>query len=235
MPAASYLRSICVIPVTSGADIHDPALWERVFAGWQHLPVRELDGALTPQAETVTDLVISQDRAEVRAGALVLTSWPQSGHDLPALISTLDGGRFVVLRVFGVYLTEVQDKTARLIERLLREEAFAFQSGSRVNLAVSVEGVRADLTSGRIRAGHGSAWGDFYQNNKYAVTAILIVFVIALSAVLLITPIRPYTPIDKLYDLSGRVLSAVLFNIILLGSQFLFFLRHRDVIEWEKP
>ena len=63
----------------------------------------------------------------------------------------------------------------------------------------------------------------------------LVVMMLALVMVLLITPERAYTPLAKVYDLSGRVLSAVLFNIVLLGSQFLFFLRRREVIEWEKP
>ncbi|WP_268238918.1 hypothetical protein [Deinococcus aerolatus] len=39
----------------------------------------------------------------------------------------------------------------------------------------------------------------------------------------------------KVSDLSGRVPSAVLFNVVLLGSQFQFFLRRRPVIEWKEP
>ncbi|CAM3720554.1 hypothetical protein [Deinococcus frigens] len=235
MPAPNYLRSICVIPVTPGTDVQDPALWGRVFTGWRQLPLRESGGSLTAHAEGVFGLVTSQDRAEVRAGAVHLASWPQAAHHLPALVSTLDGGTFVVLRVFGVHLTEVQDQTERLTERLLRERAFTFFPGTRVTLAVSVEGVRLDLTGGRIRAAQGGAWRGFYHRNKYALNVMLVVFVLALSAVLFVTPMRPYTPLGKVYDLSGRVLSAVLFNIVLLGSQFLFYLRHRDVIEWEKP
>lgn len=235
MPAANYLRSICVIPVAPGADIQDQGLWERVFEGWRFMPLHGEDGALTEYAESVVDLVIAHDRAEVREGALVLVSWPQAGQNLPGLVNTLDGGKFVVLRVFGVHLTEVQDRTERLIERLIKEKAFAFSAGTRVTLAISVDGVRTDLTSGRIRLSRGGAWSGFYQKNKYALIVMLVVLVLAVSVVLLVTPDRSYTPLAKVYDLSGRVLSAVLFNIVLLGSQFLFYLRHRDVIEWEKP
>ncbi|MDV6374049.1 hypothetical protein [Deinococcus arenicola] len=235
MPAANYLRSICVIPVTPGADLHNPALWERVFDGWRSSPVRRADGGLTDHADAVIDLVIAHDRAEVRAGALVLVSWPQAGQSLPGLINTLDDGKFVVLRVFGIHLTEVQERTERLIERLLRERAFTFSAGTRVALALSVDGVRTDLTSGHIHMARGGAWSGFYQTNKYALIVMLVVFTLALAVMLLITPDRSYTPVAKFYDLSGRVLSAVLFNIVLLGSQFLFYLRHRDVIEWEKP
>lgn len=235
MPAANYLRSICVIPVSPGADIHDHALWERVFSGWRFMPLRNADASLTGHAEAVIDLVIAHDRAEVRAGALELLSWPQAGQSLPGLVNTLDGGKFVVVRVFGIHLTEVQDRTERLTGRLLRESAFAFSAGTRVTLALSVDGVRTDLTSGRIHGLRGGAWSGFYAENKYALTVMFVVLMLAVSAVLLITPDRAYTPLAKVYDLSGRVLSAVLFNIVLLGSQFLFYLRHRDVIDWEKP
>ena len=197
--------------------------------------LRSADGSLTDQAQSVTDLVITHDRAEVQVGALVLVSWPQAGQSLPGLVNTLDGGRFVVVRVFGVHLTEVQDRTERLTEQLLKEKAFAFSAGTRVTLGPSVDGVRTDLTSGRIHRSRGGAWSGFYQRNKYALIVMLGVFVLALAAVLLLTPDRSYTPLAKVYDLAGRVLSAVLFNIVLLGSQFLFYLRHRDVIEWEKP
>lgn len=235
MPAANYLRSICVIPVAPGADLNDQALWERVFTGWRFVPLRNADGTLTAHAEAVVDLVIAHDRAEVRGGALVLVSWPQAGQSLPGLVNTLDGGRFVVVRVFGVHLTEVQERTERLTRRLLRERAFAFSAGTRVTLALSVDGQRTDLTSGRIYLARGGAWHAFYSTNKYAVLLMLVLLVLALAAVLLITPERAYTPLAKVYELSGRVLSAVLFNIVLLGSQFLFFLRRRPVIEWEKP
>ncbi len=235
MPAAHHLRSVCVIPVVPGADLHDQALWERVFSGWRFMPLRTPDGSLTDQAKAVTDLVISDDRAEVRSGALVLVSWPQAGQSFPGLVNTLDGGRFVVVRVFGMHLTEVQERTARLTERLLKERAFAFSGGTRVTLGLNLDGERTELTSGRIRLSRGGAWSGFYQKNKYALIVMLGVFVLALAAVLLLTPDRAYTPLAKVYDLAGRVLSAVLFNIVLLGSQFLFYLRHRDVIEWEKP
>lgn len=235
MPVANYLRSICVIPVSPGADLHDQALWERVFSGWRFMPLRQADGALSAHAEAVMDLVIAHDRAEVRAGAQVLVTWPQANQSLPGLINTLDSGKFVVLRVFGIHLTEVQDRTERLIERLLRERAFAFSAGTRVVLALSVDGVRTDLTSGRIHRSRGGAWSGFYAENKYALSVMLVVLTLAVSSVLLITPDRAYTPLAKVYDLSGRVMSAVLFNIVLLGSQFLFYLRHRKVIEWEKP
>lgn len=235
MPAANYLRSICVIPVAPGADLHDQALWQRVFSAWRFVPVRNADGSLSAHAEAVADLVIAHDRAEVRDGALVLVSWPQAGQSLPGLVNTLDGGRFVVVRVFGVHLTEVQERTERLTARLLKERAFAFSAGTRVTLALSVDGVRTDLTSGRIHLSRGGAWHAFYTANKYALLVMLVVMTLALVMVLLITPERAYTPLAKVYDLSGRVLSAVLFNIVLLGSQFLFFLRRRAVIEWEKP
>ncbi|CAM4073511.1 hypothetical protein [Deinococcus marmoris] len=235
MPAANYLRSICVIPVAPGADIHDHALWERVFSGWRFIPLRNADGSLTDHGEAVIDLVIAHDRAEVRAGALVLLSWPQAGESLPGLVNTLDGGRFVVVRVFGIHLTEVQDRTERLTERLLREKAFAFSAGTRVTLALSVDGVRTNLTSGHIHTSRRGAWSGFYQANKYVLIVMLVVFVLSLAVMLFITPQRPYTTLGKFYELSGRVLSAVLFNIVLLGSQFLFYLRHRNVIDWEKP
>ena len=56
-----------------------------------------------------------------------------------------------------------------------------------------------------------------------------------LLVVVLVTPAAPYTPLGKAYGLAERILSAVLLNVLLLASQFLFFARHRHVIDWARP
>lgn len=235
MPQPTYLRSICTVPVAPGANPSDPCLWERVFAGWHLSPVRLPDGRLTEEVERALALVMRPDQSAARAGMLVYAIWPQSGERLPALVNLLDGGKFVTVRIFGAHLTEVQGKVEAITRRMLQEHAFTFSAGIRVALAMSVEGTRIDLTSGRVRAGRGGVGRAFYQANKYALNLTLAVLVLTLLVVLLVTPPAPYTPVGKAYGIAERVLSAVLLNVLLLGSQFLFFARHRSVIEWNRP
>ncbi|WP_034384221.1 hypothetical protein [Deinococcus sp. YIM 77859] len=108
MPQPTFLRSICTVPVTPGAHLDDQRLWARVFSGWRARPVRLPNGALTEEVERALRLVIGRDQPEARVGALVYATWPQSGKTLSALVNTLDGGRFITVRVFGEHLTEVQ-------------------------------------------------------------------------------------------------------------------------------
>ncbi len=176
---------------------------------------------------------MARDREEVRAGVLIYATWPQSEEVLPALVNTLDGGRFVTVRVFGSRLAEVQAKTEAITARMLEERAFQFLPGTHVSLAISVDGVRVDLTGGRVQGGAGGTLRHFYESNKYPLNLTLAVLVLTVLVVLLVTPLGPYTPVGKAYGLAERVLSAVLLNTLLLGSQFLFFVRHRPVIAWE--
>ncbi|MFC5848217.1 hypothetical protein [Deinococcus petrolearius] len=235
MPQPTYLRAICTVPLAAGADPHDPRLWERVFAGWRLDAPRGAGGALTPEVERAVALVVQRDQAEVRSGLLAYATWPQSPARLPALVNTLDGGRFVTVRIFGAHLTEVQDRAEAAVKDMLREPAFAFVPGTRVALAISVDGARVDLTSGLVRAGRGGALRDFYRRNQAALNVTLGVLVLTLLVVVLVTPAAPYTPLGKAYGLAERILSAVLLNVLLLASQFVFFARHRHVIEWERP
>ncbi|GAA3996672.1 hypothetical protein GCM10022631_03820 [Deinococcus rubellus] len=233
MPAPTSLRTICTVPLTPGHNPHDPALWERVFRGWQ---VRWLPGS-EPGAdvERAVALVKTEDQAQVRRGALVYARWPQADLALPALVNLTDDRQFVTVRVFATYLTEVQRLAEQLTEAMLRESAFDFGPGVRVSLAISVGGVRADLTSGRVQVRHGSALKGFYDTNKYALNTTLVVLISTLLIFVLVTPDGNFTPLDKFYGLMERILSAVLLNSLLLASQFLFFARHRRVIDWEKP
>lgn len=235
MPQPTFLRSICTVPVTPGTHLEDQRLWTRVFAGWRLQPVRLPSGTLTEEVERALRLVIGRDQPEARAGALVYAVWPQSGETLSALVNTLDGGHFVTVRVFGKHLTEVQAKAEAVITRMLREAAFRFPPGTRVALAMSVDGTRVDLTSGQVRAGQGGALRGFYTENRYVLNVTLAVLLFTLLVVIFVTPGAAYTPLGKAYGLAERVLSAVLLNTLLLGSQFLFFARHRPVIEWERP
>ena len=235
MPAPTYLRTICTVPLTPGADVHDASLWQRVFAGWRTGPLRDKSGTLTQEVERVIALVRQGDQAEVRRGALVYAQWPQSGDVLPALINLTADERFVSVRVFAVHLTEVQRLTEQLIARLLRERALHFPQDVRVALAISLDGTMTELTAGRVRGRQGGALGGFYQANKYVLNVTLAVLIVTLLVFILVTPDSNFTPLGKFYGLSGRVLSAVLLNALLLGSQFIFFARHRSVIEWEKP
>ncbi len=233
MPEPTSLRTICTVPVTPGHDPRDPALWERVFRGWQ---VRWLPGTVPgADVERAVALVRTEDREQVRQGALVYARWPQADSLLPALVDCSGDGRFVTLRVFAVHLTEVQRLAEQLTEAMLRERAFDFGPGVRVVLAISVGGVRTDLTSGRVQVRRGSALVGFYEANKYALNTTLAVLLLTLLVFVLVTPDSNFTPLGKFYGLMGRILSAVLLNALLLGSQFLFFARHRKVIDWERP
>ena len=216
-----------------GHDPRDPALWARVFRGWQ---VRWLPGTvLGADVERAVALVRTEDRAQVRRGALVYARWSQADSLLPALVDCSIDGRFVTLRVFAVHLTEVQRLAEQLTEAMLCERTFDFGPDVRVALAISVGGVRTDLTSGRVRVRRGSALIGFYDANKYALNTTLAVLLLTLLVFVLVTPDSNFTPLGKFYGLMGRILSAVLLNALLLGSQFLFFARHRKVIEWERP
>lgn len=233
MPAPTSLRTICTVPLVPGHDLHDPALWERVFQGWQ---MRWLPGAApSADVERAVALVKAEDQAQVRRGALVYARWPQADSALPALVNLTDDGQFVTVRVFATYLTEVQRLTEQLTEAMLREAAFDFGPGVRVALAISVGGVRTDLTSGRVQVRRGNALKGFYDANKYALNTTLVVLLLTLLIFVLVTPDSNFTPLGKFYGLAGRILSAVLLNALLLASQFLFFARHRRIIEWERP
>jgi len=137
--------------------------------------------------------------------------------------------------VFARYLTELQALAERVTEALSREPAFLVTPDLRVIVAIVVDGVRHDLTGGRVQPGRGGAWRSFYHGNKYAVNVTLGVLLVTLAVVLGFTPSAPYTPLGKVYGLNERVLSAVLLNALLLGSQFMYFVRHRALIVWERP
>lgn len=238
MPQPTYLRAIWTVPLSVRADPEDPLLWARVLAGWRLGPVQDPtsgDRRLTPEVERALALVVNRDRDEVRSGLLAYATWPHSSERLPALVNTLDGGRFVTLRIFGAHLTEVQARAEAVVSQMLREDAFAVTPGTRVTLAISVDGVRVDLTSGRVRSGRGGVAHDFYRSNQAALNVTLAVLALTLLVVLAVTPAAPYTPLGKAYGLAERILSAVLLNVLLLASQFLYFARHRAVIEWERP
>ena len=233
-PLANHLRSICTVPLAPGADGTDEALWARVLAGWRMLPLHGPDGRPTPELADLLRLVRREDQPEALAGAVALASWPQADDGVSALVNTLDGGRFVTVRIFAGQLTELQELAAQVTQHMLRETVLEFPPGTRVTLAITVEGVRRDLTSGRVRSGRGGLLSTFYDANKYVLNVTLAILTATLLVVLLVTPSAPYSPLGKAYGLAERVLSAVLLNALLLGSQFLFYLRHRPVIEWQR-
>lgn len=230
MPSPTYLRSLCTVPLTPKCDARDPALWAQVFEGWQLQPLDD-----TAALASVVQLVRQGDQAEVRRGLLVYATWPQASGPLPALVNLTPDQRFVTLRVFSSHLTEVQRLSEQLTEKLLPEKAFSFPKEVRVKVAINVDGVSTDLTAGRIKVRRGGALGGFYQTNKYVLNVTLAVLIVTLLIFLLVTPDSNFTPLGKFYGLVGRILSAVMLNALLLASQFLFFARHRQVIDWEKP
>ncbi|WP_161882784.1 hypothetical protein [Deinococcus alpinitundrae] len=191
--------------------------------------------ALGPDVERAIALVRAEDQTQVRQGTLVYARWPQSDAVLPALVDCSGDGRFVTLRVFAAHLTEVQRLAEQLTEAMLRERAFDFRPGLRVVLAISAHGVRTDLTSGRVQARRGNALIGLYEANKSALNTTLAVLLITLMGFVLVMPDSNFTPLGKFYGLMGRILSAVLLNALLPGSQFLFFARQREVIDWERP
>ena len=83
-----------------------------------------------------------------------------------------------------------------------------------------------------MRAGAGR---DFYHGHQPALNATLAVLPFTLLVVVLVTPAAFYTPVARAYGLAERIVSAVMLNVLLLASQFLFFARHRRVTEWERP
>lgn len=231
---ANHLRTICTVPVTAGEHATDPALWARVLAGWRDVPLRRPDGPPSAELAGITGMVRREDQADALLGAVALARWPQADEGVYALVNTLDGGRFVTVRIFAAQLTELQELAAAVTQAMLREPVLSFPPETRVALAITVEGVRRDLTSGRVRPGRGGVLGAFYDANKYVVNVTLAVLAGTLAVVFLVTPAAPYSPLGKAYGLAERVLSAVLLNALLLGSQFLYFLRHRPVIEWQR-
>ncbi len=235
MPSPTYLRTICTVPLTPGGNVHDAALWQRAFVGWQLQPLRDASGALSSGVERAIALIRREDQAQVRRGALAYALWPQAASTVPALVNLSDDGQFITVRVFAAYLTEAQRLSEGVIGKLLQEQVFHFVPGVRVALAINVDGTRINLTSGRVRLRRGGVLLGFYAANKYVINMTLAVLISTLLIYLLVTPESEYTPLGKFYGLAGRVLSAVLLNALLLGSQFLFFARHRQIIEWEKP
>ncbi|GGJ74220.1 hypothetical protein [Deinococcus aquiradiocola] len=231
----AHLRAILTVPLRPGTDARDPALWARTLPTWTFTDVRGPDGRLVPEAEAIVRLVSPADQGQVRAGAVLLAHALQSSDPPPLLAHLTPDGRAVTLRVFARYLTELQALAERVTEALSREPAFLVTPDLRVIVAIVVDGVRHDLTGGRVQPGRGGAWRSFYHGNKYAVNVTLGVLLVTLAVVLVFTPSAPYTPLGKVYGLNERVLSAVLLNALLLGSQFMSFVRHRALIVWERP
>ena len=227
-----FLRSICTFPVQRGHEPRDIELWAQMFEGWylEYLPE---DPPSRDAAETL-ELVRQEDRDEAREGALIFARWPQSSHPVLALVNLSRDRRLVTVRIFGEQLTEVQQQAEAVTARMVNEPSLKVGPGTRVNIALDMMGRRIELTSGRVRGRRGGAARNFYEMNKYPLTVTLGVLLAALSFVVLTVPESPYGPTGKLYDLSGRLLSAVMFNSLLLLSQFVYFARHRHVIEWER-
>lgn len=228
----TFLRSICTFAVQHGHDPNDLELWAEIFSGWylEYLP----DDPASRDAAEVIELVRQEDREEVRGGAVVFARWPQSTRAVLALVNLSYDRRLVTVRIFGEQLTEVQQQAETITARMVLDPALTVGAGTRVNIALDVNGKRIELTSGRVRGRRGGALRSFYEINKYPLTVTLVVLLLALGYVIVTVPQHQYDTVGKLYDLSGRLLSAVMFNSLLLLSQFVYFARHRQVIEWER-
>ena len=232
---ATYLRAILTVPLLHGTDPHDAGLWARTLPNWTFEAAHALSGELTPGAEQVLALVSPADRLQARAGVVALAHYPQSSEPPPLFVHLTSDGRGVTLRIFSRHLTELQALAERLTGRLSREPAFGVSNETRVIIAIVVEGQRHDLTGGRVTPGRSGTFASFYSANKYVLNATLTLLLFTLAVVLSLHPLGPYTPLGKFYGLNERVLSAVLLNVLLLGSQFLYFARHRQLIAWERP
>ncbi|WP_456831160.1 hypothetical protein [Deinococcus sp. UYEF24] len=231
----SHLRAILTVPLLDGADPNELQLWARTLPTWTLEPAHDAAGKVTPEAQRVIRLVSPVDQAQARAGLLILAHYPQiSGHPVLLAHRTVDG-RGVTLRVFAHHLTELQALAESVTDSVRAQASFGVSMETRVIIAIVIDGVRHDLTSGRVRMGRGGVFSSFYQGNKYALNVTLAVLLFTLAVVLALTPTGPYTPLGKFYGLSERVLSAVLLSALLLFSQFLYFVRHRRLIAWERP
>ncbi len=231
----SHLRAILTVPLLEGTDPHDPHLWARTLPTWTLEPTHDAKGMVTPGAERVIRLVSPGDQAQARAGLLVLAHYPQISDHPPLLVYLTADGRGVTLRVFAHHLTELQALAESVTDSMRAQASFGVSTETRVIIAIVIDGFRHDLTSGRVRMGRGGVFSSFYHSNKYALNVTLAVLLFTLAVVLAVTPSGPYTPLGKFYGLSERVLSAVLLSALLLFSQFLYFVRHRRLIAWERP
>ena len=231
----SHLRAILTVPLLGDTDPGSAELWRRTLPGWTLEQTHDAAGALTPAAEQMVRLITPADQAQARDNVVVLAHYPQSSAPPPLLAHLTPDGRGVKLRVFASDLIELQTLTESVMEHLRRQPSFGVSPGTRIIIAIVIDGVRHDLTGGRVRLGQGGVWYTFYEDNKYALNVTLGVLLLTLAVVLALTPPGPYSPLGKFYGLSERVLSAVLLNALLLGSQFLYFIRHRRLIVWERP
>ncbi len=231
----SHLRAILTVPLLGHTDARSPELWACTLPDWTLDEAHDAAGALTPAAERMVRLITPADQAQARTNVVALAHYPQSGAPPPLLAHLTPDGRGVRLRIFASDLTELQTLTESVVEQLRRQPTFGVSPGTRIIIAIVIDGVRHDLTGGRVRLGQGGVWRSFYEANKYALNVTLAVLLLTLRVVLALTPPGPYSPLGKFYGLSERMLSAVLLNALLLGSQFLYFLRHRRLIVWERP
>ena len=231
----SHLRAILTVPLLGTSDPASADLWARTLPTWTLDAAHGDDGALTPQAERMVGLVSPAEQAQARASVVLLAHYPQSGAPPPLLAHLTPDGRGIKLRIFASDLTELQALTEQVTEGMRRQPSFGVSPETRIIIAIVIDGVRHDLTSGRVRMGQGGIWRAFYEGNKYALNVTLAVLALTLTVVLILTPSAPYSPLGKFYGLNERVLSAVLLNTLLLASQFLYFIRHRRLIAWERP
>ncbi len=231
--AQVFIRSICTFPVTQGAAARSRELWAGIYDGWylEYLPAETKHSR---DAEELLELVRPEERDEARGGAICFARWPQTSHPLMSLVSLSEDERLVTVRIFGTQLTEVQERAEAVTARMVNDRDLRVSAGTRVNVALDVTGKLIELTSGRVRGRRGGAARLFYQNNKYPLNVTLTVLLVAMTYVIITVPADHYSAQGKLYDLAGRLLSAVMFNFLLLLSQFVYFARHRPVIEWER-
>jgi hypothetical protein len=231
----SHLRAIFTVPLLGKTDPGSAALWRRTLPDWTLDESQDAAGALTPAAERMVRLITPAEQPQARANVVALAYYPQSGAPPPLLAHLTPDRRAVRLRIFASDLTELQTLTERVTEQLRCQPSFGVSTETRVIIAIVIDGVRHDLTRGRVRMGRGGVFRSFYQGNKYALNVTLVMLLFTLSVVLALTPTGPYTPLGKFYGLSERLLSAVLLSALLLFSQFLYFVRHRGLIAWERP
>lgn len=232
---ATYLRSITTVHLRDPTRAAQEDFWRALLPTWTFVPLGA-EGADHPRLREVMSRIDPAVRHQAGQGLVMLLEDVDRPAPNECLVTVHPDIAEATIRIFGRFLTDVQSTSEWFLRRLLAaSEMFVVTPHTRCFVVVTIEGRRAELTTGRLVPQRHRLWRGFYRENVYNVNITATVLLLTLAVVLLFTPDQPYSALGKAYGIAERVLSAAIMNAFLLVGLFYLYRRERRVVEWEKP
>lgn len=234
---AAFLRSITTVHITEASRslVTQEKFWQELLPTWTFLP-HQTHPEYAARLEVVLSRINQDAQARVRESQLLLLEDVDRPNPNECLIAIDPHTKEVSIRIFGVFLTDVQSTSEWFISLILEaQNHFVITPHTRCVVALVLQYERTDLTVGRVMPTHYRLWRGFYQDYVYSINITAVVIVITLSIVIFTHPQQAFSDLSKFYGICERVLSAALMNVFLLMGQFYAYRKNRHVIEWEKP